>query len=266
MHSERYQKELSMSENKKKFTVLGNTHPVIVAVWAALHAASALLPTIPIIGTGSSFSVGVIFAPLAGIFFGPVAGAATASVGSFIGSLIAPHTALLGLASFVTDLFCALAAGLVSRGGKFWPLSLVIAGGGVVLWLSTATGQAFPLYMVLYGLAAIAMIIGGLFARRWLIGKNIGLQFMAIWICAFAGFMGASLPIGNFFAILLYGLPAEIFQPLLLVTPLQRVLFAAIAAIIGVPLLKGLPKIGVYVGPQDQCQDEPVVDEAMDED
>ena len=266
MYSKKYKKELSMSENRKKFKILGNTHPAIIAVWAALHAASALLPSIPIIGTGFSFSVGMIFAPLAGIFFGPVAGAVTASVGSFIGTIIAPHTAMLGLASFVTDLFCALAAGLISRGGKIWPLSLVIAAGGSVLWMATPTGRAYPMYLILYGTAALAMVIGGLFARRWLIGKNIGLQFTAIWICAFAGFLGASFPIGNFFCILLYGLPVEVFKPLFLVAPAQRAMFALIAAIIGVPLLVDLPKIGVFVGPQDQCQDDPVEDEAMDED
>ena len=98
------------------------------------------------------------------------------------------------------------------------------------------------------------------------INKNIGLQLTAIWICAYAGFMGASLPIGNFFAILLYDLPVEVFKSVFLLAPAQRAVFALIAAIIGLPLLVGLPKIGVFVGPQDQCQDDPVMDEAMDED
>ena len=255
-----------MSRTKKKYSLLGNTHPAVIAVWAALHAASALLPTIPIIGTGFSFSVGMIFAPLAGIFFGPIAGAAAATVGSFIGSLIAPHTAIFGLISFIPELFCAVVAGLISRGGKIWPLSLVIAAVGSILWMVTPTGRAYPMYLTLYGTAALAMVIGGLFVKKWLIGKNIGLQLTAIWICAYAGFMGASLPIGNFFAILLYDLPVEVFKSVFLLAPAQRAVFALIAAIIGLPLLVGLPKIGVFVGPQDQCQDDPVMDEAMDED
>ena len=250
-----------MSRTKKKYSLLGNTHPAVVAVWAALHAASALLPTIPIIGTGFSFSVGMIFAPLAGIFFGPIAGAAAATVGSFIGSLIAPHTAIFGLISFIPELLCAVVAGLVSRGGKLWPLSLLFAVGGSALWLATATGRAFPLYMVLYALAALAMVVGGLFARKWLIGRNIGLQFVAIWICTFASLLGASVPSGNFLAILMYGMPAEIFRPLLLLTPTERAIFALVAAIIGTPLLIGLPKIGVYVGPQEAAFDEEPIGE-----
>ncbi|NLB04754.1 MAG: hypothetical protein GX839_04685 [Fastidiosipila sp.] len=245
-----------MSGTKKKYSLLGNTHPAVIAVWAALHAASALLPTIPIIGTGFSFSVGMIFAPLAGIFFGPIAGAAAATVGSFIGSLIAPHTATFGLISFIPELLCALVAGLVSRGGKLWPLSLLFAVGGSALWLATATGRAFPLYMVLYALAALAMVVGGLFARKWLTGRNIVLQFVAIWICTFASLLGASVPSGNFLAILMYGLPAELFRPLLLLTPTERAIFSLVAAIIGTPLLIGLPKIGVYVGPQEAAFDE----------
>ena len=250
-----------MSRTKKKYSLLGNTHPAVIAVWAALHAASALLPTIPIIGTGFSFSVGMIFAPLAGIFFGPIAGAAAATVGSFIGSLIAPHTAIFGLISFIPELLCAVVAGLVSRGGKLWPLSLLFAVGGSARWLATATGRAFPLYMVLYALAALAMVVGGLFARKWLIGRNIGLQFVAIWICTFASLLGASVPSGNFLAILMYGMPAEIFRPLLLLTPTERAIFALVAAIIGTPLLIGLPKIGVYVGPQEAAFDEEPIGE-----
>ncbi|NLN86337.1 MAG: hypothetical protein GX133_01830 [Syntrophomonadaceae bacterium] len=251
-----------MSENKKKFKMLGNTHPAIIAVWAALHAASALLPTIPIVGTGFSFSVGIIFAPLAGIFFGPIAGAAAATVGSFIGSLIAPHTATFGLLSFTTELLSALVAGLVSRGGKFWPLSLLFAVGGSGLWLATAAGRAFPLFMVNFALGALAMVIGGIFARKWLTGRNIALQFVAIWTCTIASLLGASVPFGNFLCILMYGLPAEIFKPLLFVTPTERAIFSLLAAIIGTPLLIGLPKIGVYVGPQEAAFDEePVEDE-----
>lgn len=245
---------------KKKFSILGNTHPAVIAVWAALHAATALLPTVPIVGTGSSFSVGIIFAPLAGIFFGPIAGAAAAAVGSFIGSLIAPHTAIFGLLSFVPDMFCALVAGLISHGGKTWPLALIVAVGGVGMWLAFPTGREFPLYLVLYALAALAMIIGGLFARRWLNGKNIGFQFVAIWVTTFGALLGASVPFGNFFAILMYGLPAEVFRPILVVTPVERAIFAAIAAIIGVPLLRGLPKIGVYVGPQEADFDEEIME------
>ena len=255
-----------MNKGKGKFSILGNTHPAVVAVWAALHAASALLPTIPLLGTGTSFSVGIIFAPLAGVFFGPVAGAAATAVGAFIGSIIAPHTAWIGLATFVPEMFAALVAGFMSRGGKAWPLSLVIVGTGAVLWLATATGRAFPAYLFGYVLSAIAMVIGGIWGRKWLLSNKFAFQFLMIWLCSFAAMQGGSTPVSTFIGVVVYGFPPELYKALLFLQPGERAVFSLVAAIVGIPLLKGLPKVGVYVGPQDQCQDDPVVDEAMDED
>ena len=43
-----------MAKGKKTF---GKFHPAVIAVYAAILAASALIPSIPVLGTGGSFSV-----------------------------------------------------------------------------------------------------------------------------------------------------------------------------------------------------------------
>src|SRR5215475_14542520 len=94
-------------------------HPATVAVWAAVLSVGYLLPTIPIIGTGGTFSLTTALLPLSGVFFGPIAGALCAAVAGFIGSLIAPHTAWMGMGTFIIGTTTAFTAGCIAWGS--WP-------------------------------------------------------------------------------------------------------------------------------------------------
>jgi hypothetical protein len=55
--------------------------------------------------------------------------------------------------------------------------------------------------------------------------------------------------VGNFFALFLYKMPREVWAALTVIAPLERAVFSLGAALIGVPLLAALPKIGVFAGP-----------------
>ena len=81
----------------KKKSVFGEVHPSIIAVWAALIAASHFLPGIPLFGIGGTMSVSAVLLPLTGIFFGPVAGGLCGGIGQFIGYLIEPSAAWAGM-------------------------------------------------------------------------------------------------------------------------------------------------------------------------
>ncbi|MDR2259016.1 MAG: ECF transporter S component [Treponema sp.] len=231
----------------RKLPILGKTHPAIIAVWAAVLAAAYLLPAIPMIGTGSTFSVTTALLPLAGIFFGPIPGAVCAAVGGFIGSILAPHTAWMGIGTFIIGATTAFVSGLISR-GKI-PVVLVVYVIGTALWFTQEIGRGFPpLPIAYYGPGFIAAMIGCIFAARWLTGANKGLKFPAVWLCAFGGMMGGAA-IGNFFSLLLYKLPKEVWATLVFLGPVERTIFSLGAMIVGVPLLIGLPKIGIFVGP-----------------
>ncbi|MDR1950044.1 MAG: ECF transporter S component [Spirochaetaceae bacterium] len=238
---------IELNRTVKMPSILGKTHPAVIAVWAAVLAAARLLPSVPMLGTGSAFSLASALVPLAGIFFGPLPGAVCAAAGSFIGSLIASHTALAGPVSFIISAVTAFTAGLISRGK--WPAALLVYAAGMVLWFSQAIGRSFPLFpAVFYGLGIMAVVLGGILAPRWLSGGNRGLKCPAVWLCAFGGMIGGA-SIANFVSLLLYQLPKEIWATLVVVAPLERVVFSVGTVIIGVPLLVGLPKIGVFVGP-----------------
>jgi len=239
----------------------GSIHPAVAAVWAAVIAAGHILPAFPILGTGSNFSLSLVLLPLSGILFGPVAGALCSAAGGFIGTLIAYNTAWMGMGTFIIGTTSAFTAGCIAW-GKWPPVaisgngSFIVNGGiivyivGTILWFTQEIGRSvvgFPL--VYYGLGFIASLAGIIFAPRMFRSKRGFLKFPAIWLCAFGGLVGGAT-VGNFFSLVLYKLPAEIWKVLTIQAPIERAVFAAGATLAGVPLLTGLNKIGISAGPQ----------------
>ena len=251
---------------KKRLALPERIHPAVIAVWAAVVAAAHIVPTIPILGTGGNFSLAAVLSPLSGILFGPLAGALCSAAGGFIGSLVAPHTAWLGMGTFVIGTVTAFTSGCIAWGG--WPPvtlnrrgSLVVNGGiivyviGTVLWFSQETGRdtvIFPL--VFYSAGFAALMVGSIFAGRVLTGKNNARKLPVLWLCAFGGMTGGAT-IGNFFFMVLYRLPRETWLYLTVAAPLERAVFSLGAALVAAPLLAGLPKIGIFAGPQEEADD-----------
>jgi hypothetical protein len=251
----------------KNFLMPPKIHPAVVAVWAALVATAHLLPTVPLIGVGGgNFSFASALYPLSGILFGPVAGALCTAVGGFLGTVIAPHTKnMLGLGSFIIWTTTAFTAGCIAWSS--WPPitintkgNFIINGGiivylvGTLLWFSQEIGRSFIWTPVIYyGAGFTALIIGCIFAGKVLSGENKLLNKLlkipVLWLCAFGGMIGGAT-IGNFFALVLYQTPKETWFGLLPVSLSERALFSIGTVLIGAPLIIGLRKIGLLVGPQ----------------
>lgn len=248
-------------KKKPRLALPGKVHPAVIAVWAAVVAAAHVVPAIPILGTGSNFSLAAALSPLSGILFGPIAGAICSAAGGFIGNLVAPHTAWMGLGTFIIGTTTAYTTGCVAWG--IWPPitinrrgSLVVSGGiivyliGTILWFTQEIGRSLVLFpAVYYSMGFAAFIAGGIFAGSTLTGKNFALKFPVLWLCAFGGMIGGAT-VGNFFSMLLYRMPRETWLYLTFAAPIERAIFSLGTALIGVPLLAGLQKIGIFAGPQ----------------
>ncbi len=230
----------------KKKSVLITTHPAIIAVWAALTAAASLLPAFPVIGTGATFNIGASLVPLAGILFGPWAGAVAAGIGSFIGQLIAPHTVLFGPLQFIISMFGAAAAGLAMQRKWIWPLLLILGLGGV--WYLFPTGQKAWATPILYTLGLAGIAVGWIWGKHWLTSPKRGEMFAGVFCASLAGIV-VTQAIGNLWALIMFALPPAIWFTVLPIAPIERFLFSLAAAIVGTPLLIGLPKISIPVGP-----------------
>jgi len=235
-------------------------HPAYIAVWASVVAAGHLIPTLPIWGTGSNFSIANVLSPLSGIFFGPIVGALCSAIGGFIGSFVSPVPPMLGPFTFIIGTVSAFTTGCIAW-SKWPPVkvnmegSFIINGGlivyiiGTILWFTQEAGRNFIwLPVVFYGLGFIAMVVGFFLAGKFFASSKKVLKLPAIWLSAFGGLIGGAT-VGNFFYLVIFTPPAVDLVRLVFVSPLERALFAAVAMIIGVSLLEGLRKIGVSVGP-----------------
>ena len=237
-----------MAKTKNR-RLLGNVHPAILSVWAALMACAHLLPAVVLLGTGGTMSVSTILLPLAGIFFGPLAGGICAAIGQFIGFLIAPSGAWLGMFTWLVGTCTAVGAGFASRGKWYCTLGMLAL--GCILWYSTKIGrQAWIFPVVNGGYAVIAIIIGGFLGHKWLLGKNILLKGIAIF-CISVGALLTTLILADVASIMVFKTPAISWKMLTFVSPVERTMFSLGAMVVGVPLLIGLPKVGIFVGPQD---------------
>lgn len=239
-----------MSNSKKK-SLIGHYHPAILSVWAAIICVGKLLPSIPMVGTGGNFSASSMLVPMAGILFGPIAGAICAAIGEFIGQLIAPNTAWMGIFTFLVGTCNALFTGFINR-GKWIPgvVALVTVS---LLWYLSPIGREVPLFpIVVNGLGCAATLIGGFTAKKWMFSKNFVLKAASIWLACFGGLItGAG--ISRMYSLFVMQMPATTFQITIFLNPIERAIFAAAAVVLSIPLLAGLPKIGIHVGPEGEA-------------
>lgn len=246
--------------NKKSSLI--TAHPAVIAVWAALMAVGSLLPAFPIIGTGVTFNIANCLTPLAGIFFGPWVGAIVAGVGGFLGQMLAPHTVLFGPLQFTIAMLGALAAGFAMQ-RKWWvPLTIILVFTGA--WYLLPGGRAAWATPLLYFLGLAFILVGWLIGLKEdpLLSNNRGRMALALLCCSGAGIV-VTQAMGNLWAMIFFQLPPAIWYTVLAIAPVERFLFALGAMIIGTPLMIGLPKIGIPVGPmiyqvEDESGPEPV--------
>ncbi|MDD5367917.1 MAG: hypothetical protein PHQ40_02435 [Anaerolineaceae bacterium] len=244
--------------NKK--SVLITAHPAVIAVWAALMAAASLLPAFPVIGTGVTFNIANCLTPLAGIFFGPWAGAVAAGVGAFIGQLIAPHTVLFGPLQFTIAVLGAMASGFAMQ-RRWWAPALIIAVFAGA-WYLLPNGRAAWATPLLYILGFAFILVGVVISHKEnpLLSKDRRKLGLGILCASIAGIV-VTQAMGNLWAMIFFQLPPAIWFTVLAISPIERFLFGLGAMIIGTPLLIGLPKIGIPVGPmiyeKEEDSDEP---------
>jgi hypothetical protein len=144
-----------------------------------------------------------------------------------------------------------------------YPMLALLFFGGV--WYLFPLGREAWATPILYLLGVFACIVGWIWGKNWLISKNRGTMFFGIFVCALIGVLIAQ-SIGNLWALVMFALPAPIWFSVLLISPVERIGFGLIAAAIGTPLLIGLPKISVPVGPALAEQDADEEDTWEDED
>jgi len=154
----------------------------------------------------------------------------------------------LGPATFLISTANAFVAGSLTRGRWYVSAAVILVGYG--LWFLLPIGMEAMIFpLIFYSLGLLAVAIGAFVWRKGGPGaKQAFFRALGVFTAAYAGFVGAA-SLANFAGTLLYKWPAKMWIGLAFVSPVERAIFSLGAVIIGVPLLIGLPKIGVWVGP-----------------
>ncbi len=92
------------------------------------------------------------------------------------------------------------------------------------------------------------ILVTGPKINEWIAENSQKKIAVGIFLAALAGTISEHL-LGNAFFIVMYSGPAKVFAVVLFIYPIERLLAATIATVIGVPLLLGLRKIGMELGP-----------------
>jgi len=225
-----------------------------VAAGAAIVALASYIPAFPVIGSGATMSAGMFITPLIGILLGPISGMLAAAIGGLIGEFIAPYIAVFGPLTFLLPTTCAFVAGLVAfgrwkEGASAEAILLAVWYILTSIWWQGQEGAEIRWYFpFLHIITLILVIVIGPRISEWIATRDKKKIALGIFLAALAGTISQHL-LGNAFFIAMYSGPAKVFAVVLFVYPIERLLAATIATIIGVPLLLGLRKIGMELGP-----------------
>src|SRR5665648_146369 len=94
-----------------------------IAIFSALYAALRIIPTIPMIGTGATFHLSDILAPLFGILLGPYVGGISIIIGTFAAIGLGTPAPFFGL-DFLPALVVAVSLGFLVK-GKWLPVVIL---------------------------------------------------------------------------------------------------------------------------------------------
>jgi len=216
----------------------------LIAVFAAFHTVLSSLPYTIAIGVSGSITLGVISAPLIGILLGPITGGISVLIGSVIGMFINPASAIFGLLSFLPATVGAISAGFtITKRGY---ISAAMIAVGILLFYSHPFGREAMFYPFMH---IIAMIVALIFSTRLAVWStemsNIKKLGLGIPIAAFVGTL-TDHGFGGSLAMWIFELPAAVWNSIIFIYPVERMVAVIITSTIALPLYYSLRRSGIF--------------------
>lgn len=223
-----------------------------LAIWAAVYAVASILPAVPLVG-GGTFGGQEFILTLAGMLFGPIAGAIAAGIGGLLASFVGPATAYFGLATFYPHAIGALAAGLLvvnTRNSRItalvifvigllaWPLLPMFSAIGAFVY---AAGAYWPMYLT--GLL-------GIWASPWAVNKIREMKpwptALGVGVISWTAYMVNHVYLSLGWSFLFpQGPESWVFAFWSGIVPGQRILLTLVSATVGSAVIIGLHRAGV---------------------
>jgi hypothetical protein len=215
-----------------------------IAVFAAFHTVLSALPYTIAIGVSGSITLGVISAPLVGILLGPISGGLAVMIGSIIGMFINPAGAIFGALSFLPATMGALSAGFMITKRGYISAAMILA--ALFLFYSNPFGREAIFYPFMH---IIAMGVALVFSTRLAVWStdmsNLKKLGLGIPIAAFVGTLTDHI-VGSSLAIWIFELPAGVWNSIIFIYPVERIVAVIITSAIALPLYYSLRKSGIF--------------------
>jgi hypothetical protein len=226
-----------------------------IAIFSALYAALRIIPTVPMIGTGATFHLSDILAPLFGILLGPYVGGISIIIGTFAAIGLGTQVSFFGL-DFLPAFVVAVSLGFLVRGK--WLQTVILNAFLLVAYavnpltsnfISTPWGT-FP-YLWMHIVAFITLLSPiGRKAGRWVKSSKTVNITAGFAILAFIGTMMQHLTGGILYEVVLGQLTNTVLASsypgiwnfVFYIYPWERLALIAGAVIVGVPVTRVLLK------------------------
>jgi hypothetical protein len=226
-----------------------------IAIFSALYAALRIIPTVPMIGTGATFHLSDILAPLFGILLGPYVGGLSIIIGTFAAIGLGTPAPFLGL-DFLPAFVVAVSLGFLVK-GKWLPVVILNALLLTMYAFDPFTSNfivtpwgTFP-YLWMHIVAFIVLISPlGRKAGQWVQSSKTRLITAGFAILAFVGTMMQHLTGGLVYETVLGNIVGSVNKAgfantwnfVFYIYPWERLALIVGAVLVGVPVTRILMK------------------------
>jgi hypothetical protein len=227
----------------------------LIAIFAALYAALRIIPTVPMIGTGATFHLSDILAPLYGILLGPYVGGISIIIGTFAAIGLGTPVSFFGL-DFLPAFVVAVSLGFLVK-GKWLPVVILNALLLVVYVVNPLTSNVIntpwgPVPYLWMHIAAFIVLLSPLGRRagQWVKSPKTATITAGFVILAFIGTMMQHLTGGILYEVVLGQITHTVLASaypgiwnfVFYIYPWERLALIIGAVVVGVPVTRALMK------------------------
>lgn len=225
----------------------------LIAVWAALLLAVALIPTYPVLGTPAVITVAsMLLAGLTAPLLGPLYGTISALIFGMAVPYIAPHTSI-GLLTFLAPTLAALMAGLFLF--NRWKEATVILAVQIAIWLLHPFAYYELMPLILWEFIPVFIFLLVPPVRKFIINSIVQLNkkhlTVALWCLAWVARIGGDVVTGNNIGVWVmgWGVPEMygFWAPLTIYYAIADSLTCLAGALIGTGVLIALQRSGIRI-------------------
>ena len=202
-----------------------------IAIFAAIQAVVTVIPFSIAIGVSGSITLGVVTAPLIGLLLGPLTGGFSVLVGALIGLFLNPAGAIFGILTPLPAALGALAAGFIRKGRGYVPAMIILlCVGAFYLHPFGRAAMFYPWLNVVAMILAFSPVAD--LAANYFASNGLKKITFAVAIAGFVGTM-TDHTFGSALAIWYYNLPADIWNLVMYIYPVERIITVAIVTVVG---------------------------------